>query len=185
MTLAIVFSLKTRMHSSRMRTAHGSSHPRGEGGLPQCMLGYTTPPRCGPGDPPGVDLETPHPRCGPGDPPPGRTLQLASWVWAWRPPCKAYWDTTCRACWNTTPPPPLTVTLGINGALLWHMNIQFLLYYLCFTELGDEVEFDQEHKEDSESLSEETFETELSFSVTQTPKVSCTNTFTVTAEVRR
>ena len=76
----------------------------------------------------------------------------------------------------------LTVTLGINGALLWHLNIKFLLDYLCSTELGDEVEFDQEQKEDSESSSEETFETELSFSVTQTPKVSCTNTFTVTAD---
>ena len=53
------------MHSSRMRTARGSSRPRG--GLPQCMLGYTTPP--------GVGLETP-PRCGPRD----------SLVWAWRNP---------------------------------------------------------------------------------------------------
>ena len=31
-----------------------------QGGLPQCMLGYTTPPGCGPGDPPQM--------------------------WAWRPP---------------------------------------------------------------------------------------------------
>ena len=30
-----------------------------QGGLPQCMLGYTTPPGCGPGDPPDVGLETP------------------------------------------------------------------------------------------------------------------------------
>ena len=53
------------MHSSSMRTARGSSRPRG-GGLPQCMLGYT--PRCGPGDtPPGLGLETPQ-------------------VWARRPP---------------------------------------------------------------------------------------------------
>ena len=76
------------MHSSRMRTARGISCPRR--GLPQCMLGYTTHPRCGPGDPPGyglgdplsVGLETPQvwawrplrplsfpPGCGPGDPP--------------------------------------------------------------------------------------------------------------------
>ena len=49
-----------------MGTARGSSRPR-EGGLPQCMLEYPpgvgleTPPRCGPGDPPGlgVGLETP------------------------------------------------------------------------------------------------------------------------------
>ena len=33
---------KTRMHSSRMSTAHGSSRPRG--GLPKWMLGYTTSP---------------------------------------------------------------------------------------------------------------------------------------------
>ena len=31
--------LKTRIHSSRMRTVRGSSRPRG--GLPQYMLGYT------------------------------------------------------------------------------------------------------------------------------------------------
>ena len=82
----------TRMHSRRMRTARGSSRPRG--GLPEFMLGYTTPP--------GVGLETP-------------------WVWAWRHPppdpsasplgvgleiplgtCKACWDTTCNVCWDTT-----------------------------------------------------------------------------------
>ena len=51
---------RTRMHSSRMRTARSSSHqPGGGGGLPQCMLGYTNPPGCGPGEPP--------PRCGPRD----------------------------------------------------------------------------------------------------------------------
>ena len=58
------------MHSSRMCTASGSSHPR-EVGLPQCMLGYTT--LC---PSPSVDLETPPPRCGLGTPQ----------VWAWRPP---------------------------------------------------------------------------------------------------
>ena len=94
------------MHSSRMRTARGSSHPRGGGCLPQCILGYTHPL--------GVGLETP--RCGPGDPPPGvgletspdQTPQLPPWVWAWRPPletcCKACWDTTYNACWDTNPP---------------------------------------------------------------------------------
>ena len=40
-----------------MRIARSSSR-RGEGGLPQCMLGYT---------PPGVGLENPPPRHGPGD----------------------------------------------------------------------------------------------------------------------
>ena len=85
------------------------------GGLPQCMLEYTSPSGCGPGEPPpqvwawrlllGVSLETP----------PGQTPQLPPWVWAWKlakhagippPPrtcCKACWDTTCNACWDTTP----------------------------------------------------------------------------------
>ena len=75
------------MHSSRMRTARGSSRLLGGGGcLPQCMLGYPwvwawRPPGCGPADPPGVGLKTP--RCGPGDPPgcgpgdpPGQTLNF-------------------------------------------------------------------------------------------------------------
>ena len=56
------FSLTTRMHSSRMRTAHSSSHPGGC--LPQCMLGY--PPSVGLETPTGVGLENPSP------------------VWAWR-----------------------------------------------------------------------------------------------------
>ena len=60
------------------------------------MLGSS---RCGPGDPPGVGLETPQvwdwrpPGFGPGDPlgvgletPTGQTPQLPPWVWAWRPP---------------------------------------------------------------------------------------------------
>ena len=84
----------TRMHSSRMRTARGSSRPyRGLRGLPQCMLGYTHPPtpRCGPGNlsldvgleiPPGVGLETPlgvglETPLGVGlETPPGQTPQL-------------------------------------------------------------------------------------------------------------
>ena len=99
---------RTRMHSSRIHTAHSSSHPQ-QGNLPQCMLGYTTPPwvwacrpaphGCGPGHPQygpghpqdlaletslGVGLETPL-GCEPGDPP-GQTPQLLPWVWAWRPP---------------------------------------------------------------------------------------------------
>ena len=76
---------RTRMHSSRMRTARSSSRLLcvcGEVFLLQCMLGYT-PPRCGPGDPPG---------CGPEDPPGvGLETPLAvdlktPQVWAWRPP---------------------------------------------------------------------------------------------------
>ena len=50
----------TRMHYSRMRATRSSSRLPGGGGLPPCMLGYTTS---------GVGLETP-PRCGPGNPPP-------------------------------------------------------------------------------------------------------------------
>ena len=54
------------MHSRRMCTTRSSSH---QGGVPQCMLGYTPwawarrPPRCGPGDspPPSVGLRPPRP----------------------------------------------------------------------------------------------------------------------------
>ena len=54
------------MHSSRMRTVRSSSRLRGgEGGLPQCMLGYPPP---GPGHPQGLDPPGRHPP-GPG---PGR-----------------------------------------------------------------------------------------------------------------
>ena len=106
------------MHSSRMRTARGSSRPRGGVYLSACW--DTPPPRCWPGDPPGVGLETPL-GCGPGDPPPNQTPQLPPWVWAWRLPhwrparhagipspdqetcCKTCWDTTCNACWDTPP----------------------------------------------------------------------------------
>ena len=57
------FSTKTRMHSSRMRTAHSSSHHGGVGlgvGLDQIPLNF--PLGCGPES----------------DPP-----QLPPWVWAW------------------------------------------------------------------------------------------------------
>ena len=54
---------ETRMHSSRMRTAHSSSH----GGIcisacwdtPPLGVGLEIPPGCGPGDPPDMGLETP------------------------------------------------------------------------------------------------------------------------------
>ena len=83
--------------------ACSSSRPRGEGFLPQCMLGSIppsvgldahTPPggvgleippaRPAPTSPVGVGLETPLPRFGPGDP--SQTPQSPPWVWAWRPP---------------------------------------------------------------------------------------------------
>ena len=118
-TINETFTL-TRMHSSRMHTAHSSS--RWGGGLPQRMLGYTPPQ--------GVGLETPWvwawrpPQarplnfplgCRPGDPT-GQIPQLPPWVWAWKPArhvgipppsetcCKACWDTTCNACWDASPP---------------------------------------------------------------------------------
>ena len=47
---------KTRIHSSRMRTTRSISR-QGEG---VCLSAcWDRPPRCGPGDPPGVGLETP------------------------------------------------------------------------------------------------------------------------------
>ena len=92
---------ETRIHSSRMRTAHSSSC-RGEGGfasvhagiqplglaLTPPSVGLDTPwcgsgpqvwawiPRCGP-DPPGVSLDTPSqtPQYTPGSGPPGQTSQ--------------------------------------------------------------------------------------------------------------
>ena len=66
--------VKTRMHSSRMRTARSSS--RLVGGLPQCMLG-NLPPQVLAWRPPalGVGLETPPP------------------MWASRPP---WWAALCK-----------------------------------------------------------------------------------------
>ena len=102
------------MHSSRMHTAHNSSH-RGRG-LPQCMLGYT-PPGCGPGDLPApvdVSLETP----------PGQTPQLPPSVWAWRPPWPDLSTSplgvdleTYKACWDTIPPRPAARHAGIPPAM--------------------------------------------------------------------
>ena len=73
----------TRMHSSMMRTTRSSSHLLGgvsasvHARIPPWVWAWRPPPKCGPGDPPGVSLETP---C------PGQTPQLPPWVWAWRPP---------------------------------------------------------------------------------------------------
>ena len=53
------------MHSSRMRTAGGSSRQL-IGGV--CLSACCDTPGCGPGDPLGVGLET-SPGVGPGDPP--------------------------------------------------------------------------------------------------------------------
>ena len=89
------------MHSSRMRTARGSSHPRGGVCLSAC---WDTPRRCRPGNPPmGVGLETP---LGVGLETPQDT-------------CKACWDTTCNACLDTTP----HVTCEQNS---WHTLLKIL-----------------------------------------------------------
>ena len=127
--------IRTRMHSSRMRIAHRSSHHGGVSTHPwsrppmkQIPLEQAPPgaahPGCGPGEtqqsrqPTWVWIWRP-PRCGPGDPP-GQTHQLPPWVWAWKPVrhagippetcCKACWDTTCNACWDTTPSPVNRIT---------------------------------------------------------------------------
>ena len=87
--ICIIFpdcSSQTRMQSSRMRTARSCSHQLGggKGGLPQCILGYPPPPRCGPRDPPWLWAWRPPqvrplnfpPGCGPGDPPQARPLNF-------------------------------------------------------------------------------------------------------------
>ena len=112
-----------------MRTARGSSRPRG-GGSASVHAGIHNPPRYGPGDSPGcgpgnplvVGLETPQvwawrtlqvwvwrspwpdpsaspPGCGPGDLPHARHGGIPSPMGT----CKACWGTTCNACWDTTP----------------------------------------------------------------------------------
>ena len=128
------------MHSSRMRTARSSS--RQEGGLPQCMLGYTPwvwawrpppgvglgtpqvwdwsplqvwawrPPRCGPGDPPGVGLETPQAR--PFNFPLGCGPGDPPWPDPSTSPLGVGLE-TCKACWDTTTPPwrPAARHIGI------------------------------------------------------------------------
>ena len=102
------------MHSSRMRTAHGSSHPQGGEGLPQCMLGYTPPPRCGPGDPPT--------RCWPGEPPPWLDPSISPLgVGLETPPpletCKAYSDAGIPPAMHAgIPPPPYSWTEFLTHA---------------------------------------------------------------------
>ena len=113
------------MHSSRMRTAHSSSHR----GVCLSACWDTTLPGVGLETLPGVGMETPldvgmetpmpdpstSPLCVGLETPPGQTPQLPPRVWAWKPArhagipppqtcCRACWDTTCNACWDTTPP---------------------------------------------------------------------------------
>ena len=72
---------KIKMHSSRIHTTRSSSCQLGgvsasvHAGIPPQVWAWT-PPWCGPGDPPGVNLETPS----------GQTPQLSPWVWTWKPP---------------------------------------------------------------------------------------------------
>ena len=104
-----------RMHSSRMRSARGSSHPWGSASVHAGT--HNTPLGVGLDTTLGVGLETP--RCGPGNPP-GQTPQLPPWVWTWRLPqetCKACWYTTCKACWDTTPLEDL-----LQGMLGYHLQ---------------------------------------------------------------
>ena len=117
----------TRMHSSRMCTTRSNSHLLGGSALVYAGL-HTPGPGSGPGDPPGVGLETPlgcgpgdlppgvglrPPRCGPGDPrqvwawkppSPSQTPQLYPWVWAWRPrpPPPAWTEFLTHASENIT-----------------------------------------------------------------------------------
>ena len=108
--LGVIRYQKTRMHSSRMRTARSSSHHGGSLHTPPPQSMYPHP------------LEQAPPWL---DPP-----QLPPWVWTWRPSsgqiplgcgpenlqgmlryhaspletcCKACWDTTCNACWDSPP----------------------------------------------------------------------------------
>ena len=65
--------LGTRMHSSRMCTAHSSSHLLGgpasvHAWIPPPGVGLETSPGCGPGDHPGCGPGDTS-GCGPGDPP--------------------------------------------------------------------------------------------------------------------
>ena len=110
---------ETRMHSSRMRTAHSSVRLLG-GCLPQCMLGcpwvwawrLETPPkmwprdcpRCGPGD---------HPRCGPGHPP-CQTPHIPAWVWAWDPQARPLNFPLGVWAWRPPRSDPSTSPLGVG-----------------------------------------------------------------------
>ena len=108
---------QTRMHSSRMRTARGSSRQLGGVCLSACWDTHLLPvwawSPCQPDpstSPLGVGLETPlwRPARHAGIPPPET--------------CKACWDTTCKECWDTTPPGDLQGMLGyhLQGMLGYH-----------------------------------------------------------------
>ena len=117
---------RTRMHSSRMSTAHSSSRLLGRGVClsacwdtpwvwawrPPPQVWAWRPPRCGPGDPPlGVSLETPlgvgletPPMPDPSTSHLGVGLETPQARPLNFPPMGVGLE-TCNACWDTTTPP--------------------------------------------------------------------------------
>ena len=111
-TLHFPIKSTTRMHSSRMRTAHSSS--RGGSAPPGVSLetlspwvwGWRPSLGCGPGDPPG---------CGPGDTPLGvglETTHTPTWGVGLETPQPDPSTSplgvgleTCKACWDIPPRP--------------------------------------------------------------------------------
>ena len=119
-----VETFRKRMHSSRKRTTHAVAISWGIcfsacWDTPPWVWTWRTllpdvameTPRCGPGDPLGVGMETPlgvgmesplarllklPPGCGPGD-------QQGMLGYHPLETCKSCWDTTCKACWDTPP----------------------------------------------------------------------------------
>ena len=137
--------LQTRMHSSRMCTARGSSRQLGfcltacwdaqppgcgPGDPPSCGPGYPPGcgpgdlPGCGPGDHPGVGLETPQSPLGVGlETPLARPLNLPPGCGPGDPlltrplnlPLGVGLE-NCKACWDTTPTPG-----DLQGMLRHHL----------------------------------------------------------------
>ena len=84
---------RTRMHSTRMRTARSSCC---HGGV------HITPPQ-EQAPPPSTRPPSPGSRQPPGTRPPPRGTWDQTPPIAGTPCCKACWDTTCNACWDPTP----------------------------------------------------------------------------------
>ena len=80
----VSWTISTRMHSSRMRTARGSSCQLGGVGSVSVHAGIH-PPGCGPGDPPVLAWNPPPPVVGL-ETPPARPLNFPLWGSAWRHP---------------------------------------------------------------------------------------------------
>ena len=102
---------KTRMHSSRMRTAHSSSHLLGEGVSASVHAGIYTPwVWAWRSPPPGVGLETP----------PSQTPKLPPWVWAWRPPQSDPSTSPWVWAWRPLNLPPGCGSVDLQGMLGYH-----------------------------------------------------------------